>query len=107
MASIAVAKLVKRSEHEDEEIDWIKIAAGGSLVAGGLLVLTGNRKSGLAAAAAGTALALLDQQSVIRKWWNQMPAYVDQLQGILGKVREAVDEVASKREALREALKQD
>jgi hypothetical protein len=107
MASIAVAKLVKRSEHEDEEIDWIKIAAGGSLVAGGLLVLTGNRKSGLAAAAAGTALALLDQQSVIRKWWNQMPAYVDQLQGILGKVREAVDEVASKREALREVLKQD
>ncbi len=107
MASIAVAKLVKRSGHEEEEIDWVKIAAGGSLVAAGLLVLTGNRKSGVAAAAAGTALAVLDQQPVIRKWWNQIPGFVDQLQGFLGKVQVAVDEVAAKREALRQALKQD
>ncbi|MDE3201640.1 MAG: hypothetical protein KGN79_12050 [Acidobacteriota bacterium] len=104
MASAAVVKLVKRSGHEGEEIDWVKIAAGGSLVAAGLLVITGNRKSGVAAAAAGTALALLDQQPVIRKWWNQLPGYVDQLQGFLSKVQEAVDDVASKREKLREVL---
>jgi hypothetical protein len=105
MASMAVPRLVPKEGREDEDgINWIKIAAGGTLLAGGFLVLTGNRKAGLATAAAGTALALLDQQQLIRSWWNQIPAYVDQLQGLLGKVQGTIDDVAAKREALRQAL---
>lgn len=104
MASAAIVRMVKRSGHEEEEIDWVKIAAGGSLVAAGLLVITGNRKAGMAAAAAGTALALLDQQPALRKLWNHLPGYADQLQSILGKVQQAVDEVAAKRDKLREVL---
>src|ERR1700722_5755781 len=42
---------------ECETTNWARIAAGGSLLASGLLLLTGNRRAGLMTAAAGTALA--------------------------------------------------
>ena len=105
MASVAVPRLVKKSgPEEDESVDWIKVAAGGALMVGGLLVITGNRKAGIVTAAAGTVMAVMDQQQLIRNWWNQIPGYLDQLQGLTSKVQDAIDEVASKREALRQAL---
>lgn len=105
MASMAVPRLVRSSGHDEADgVDWIKIAAGGTLLAGGLLVLTGNRKAGIATAAAGTALALLDQQQLIRSWWNQIPGYVDQVQNLIGKMQGAIDDMAEKREKLRDAL---
>ena len=36
---------------EFEGTNWARIAAGGSLLAGGLLLLTGNRRAGLMTAA--------------------------------------------------------
>lgn len=105
MASMAVPRLVRSSGHDEGDgVDWIKVAAGGTLLAGGLLVLTGNRKAGIATAAAGTALALLDQQQLIRNWWNQIPGYVDQVQNLIGKMQGAIDEMAEKREKLRDAF---
>ena len=52
---------------ECEGTNWVRIAAGGSLLAGGLLLLTGNRRAGLMTAASGTALALLDRAIEIRE----------------------------------------
>lgn len=105
MASVAVPKLVPRVMREDDNsVDWVKIAAGGTLMAGALLVLTGNRKSGIAVAATGTALAVLDQQELIVSWWRQLPGYIERAQQLIGQVQGAVEEMASKRDALRQAL---
>jgi len=74
------------------------------LLAGGLLLLTGNKKAALVAAASGTALAMLDQQETVKTWWNALPGYIDQVQQVLNRVQSTVEDVAAKREALRRAL---
>jgi hypothetical protein len=89
---------------ESEGTNWARIAAGGSLLASGLLLLTGNRRAGLATAAAGTALALLDQQEVVKALWDALPGYVDQAQHVLGQVEETVVELATQRERLHTIL---
>ncbi len=89
---------------QDDSTDWIKIAAGASLIAGGLLLLTGQRRAGMAAAATGTTLAMLDQQDLLRTWWGQLPGYVDQVQNMIGQVQSTVDDFTSKRESLRQVL---
>jgi hypothetical protein len=74
------------------------------LVAGGLLLLNGRRRAGLAVAASGTALAMLDQKEVLRALWNEIPGYIDDLQGMLGKVQGTVDELSAQRERLHRIL---
>ncbi|MGA3082408.1 MAG: hypothetical protein ABSD44_13725 [Terracidiphilus sp.] len=89
---------------ESETMNWVGFAAGGTLVAAGLLLLAGERRAGLVAAASGTALAMLDQPRTLHSWWNALPGYIDQVERVLGQVQDAVTEVAAKREDLRRIL---
>jgi hypothetical protein len=89
---------------ESEGTNWARFAAGGSLLAGGVLLLTGNRRAGLVTAAAGTALAVLDQQETVKAWWNALPGYIEQAQHVLGQVEETVAEVGAQRERLHRIL---
>jgi len=83
---------------------WTRIAAAGTLIVGGGLLLGGKRKPGLVAAAAGASLAALDQQDVIRAWWNELPVYIGNVQDILGQVQETLNEVTVQRDKLAKAL---
>jgi len=89
---------------ESESMNWIGFAAGGTLVAAGLLLLVGERRAGMVAAASGTALAMLDQQQTLHSWWNALPGYIDQVQDVLAKVQDTVNEVAAKRQELSRVL---
>jgi hypothetical protein len=89
---------------ESESMNWIGFAAGGTLATAGLLLLAGERRAGMVAAASGTALAMLDQQQTLRSWWEALPTYIDQVQGVLVKVQDTVNEVAARREDLRRVL---
>ncbi|MGP8227325.1 MAG: hypothetical protein ACLQGT_14380 [Terracidiphilus sp.] len=109
MAVLPLSKPVNDSPEtpeivESEAMNWIGFAAGGTLVTAGLLLLAGERRAGMVAAASGTALALLDQQQTLRTWWEALPGYIDQVQGVLAKVQGTVNEVAAKREDLRRVL---
>ena len=59
---------------KSEPMNWIGFAAGGSLVAAGLLLLVGERRAGMVAAASGTALAMLDQQQTLHSGGMRCPA---------------------------------
>jgi hypothetical protein len=83
---------------------WVRAAAAGSLAAGGVLLMTGQRRAGLVVAAAGTALTAFDQSETVRSWWSQFPGYLDEMQKILNKVQATVDELASEGERLRNVL---
>jgi hypothetical protein len=83
---------------------WTGYAAGGTLIVGGLLLLTGKRRAGTVAAASGAALALLDQQDVLRAWWQALPGHIDAVQNVLNKVQDAVNDVAEKHEKLARIL---
>jgi hypothetical protein len=89
---------------EHEGTNWVRMAAGGSLLAGGLMLLTSNRKAGMVTAAAGTALALLDQQETVKLWWDALPGYIDKVQDLLGRVEATVSELDGQRARLEQIL---
>jgi hypothetical protein len=92
------------TDSQSDSVDWVKIAAGTALLASGILVLTGQKRAAMAVAATGTTLAMLDQQELLRSWWRELPAYIDQVQRMVGKVQDAVEDIAEKREALRRVM---
>lgn len=81
--------------------DWLLYSACASLLAGGVLLATGNRRSGLLAAVAGTTLAMLDQQETVRTWWNALPGLMDDANRMIGQVQNVVQNVDTQRERLR------
>jgi hypothetical protein len=89
---------------ETDSFDWIKLAACGTLITGGLLLLTGQKRAGLVMAASGTALALLDHEETLRHWWDAMPEYVDRAQYMLEQVQDVVEDITEKGESLRRVL---
>lgn len=88
-------------------VDWVKIAACGSLISGGLLLLSGQKRAGLVMAASGTALAMLDHEETIRRWWQALPDYVDRAQYMVEQVREVVDDITEKGEQMRRVLSRE
>jgi len=109
MAVVQLSKSVDDPElapatSETDYSDWLLYAAAGTLAAGGVLLVSGNRKAGLAVAAAGAALAMLDQQETVKACWNALPGYLTEIQEILSRVQGTMDEVAAQGAKLREAL---
>jgi hypothetical protein len=87
-----------------ESANWIRYAAAGTLAASGVLLVTGNRRLGLVTAVSGAALALLDQQEAVRKCWDMLPEFLEELQGMLGRTQAAVEDLSSQSQKLRQAL---
>jgi hypothetical protein len=75
--------------------DWTKYVAAGALLAGGAMMIAGNRRAGLVVAAAGTALAMLEEQEMIESWWNRIPGYLRDAQDLLDKVEGYIEEVSA------------
>jgi ABC-type transporter Mla subunit MlaD len=89
-------------EAQDDMMHWV---TAGALVAGGVLLATGNRKAGLAVAAAGTALALLDEQEAIKGWWERLPGYLTQAQDFLDKVEHYLGEASAQGQRLQSMIR--
>ena len=95
---------VTSGAEKSEPMNWIGFAAGGTLVAAGLLLLVGERRAGMVAAASGTALTMLNEKETLLSWWNAMPGYIEQVQRVLNQVQATVEDVDAKREALHRVL---
>ena len=89
---------------DTEPVDWVKIAACGSLICGGLLLLSGKKRAGLIAAASGTALAMVEHEDTLREWWQALPRYVVHARSMIDQVQEVVDKISDKGQSLRRAL---
>lgn len=87
-----------------EPVDWLRIAACGSLIVGGCLLLAGKKRAGVVIATSGTALALLDHEDTLRRLWEALPEYVDRAQSMIEQVQEVMDDINEKGESLRRAL---
>lgn len=111
---MVVVPLTKPANSMDEEpyssdtscVNWLTIAAATALAAGGALLVCGRPRAGLIAAASGTALAMLDQQDTVADWWRALPNYLAQVQDVLGRVQETIDDISAQRERLHQALTQ-
>ncbi len=72
---------------------WTRSVAAGSLIVGAFLLLSGRRKSGVAVAAAGAAVALLENPEAVREVWNSMPRFLRSGQDFLTRIEEFVEEL--------------
>lgn len=93
----------KRSS-DDGSVSWLRVTSAVTLVTGGALLLAGKHRLGLAAAATGTSLAMLDQQDTVKKWWAHLPGYIADVQSVLAHVEGAVEEFAHQRARLGKAI---
>jgi hypothetical protein len=91
-------------ESQIEAPDLVRLTAGGALVAGGILLLTGQRRTGIAVSVAGAALTLLGEQETVRTWWEQVPDYVSHLENMVGRVKSSMEEMNVTRDNLRQVL---
>src|ERR1700722_8048 len=91
-------------EEDASGTNWIRYAAAGTLAASGVLLVTGQRRIGLIAALSGAALALIDQQDVVRSCWDKLPEFLEDVQGLLSKTQSAVEDISSQSEKLRQVL---
>jgi hypothetical protein len=85
--------------------DWTTWVAAGAVVAGGALMVTGNRRAGLAVAAAGTALALIEEQDVVTTFWKNLPDYLNQAQDFLDQVERYMAEASIQGQRIQSILR--
>jgi hypothetical protein len=74
--------------------DWTTLVAAGTVLAGGALMLAGHRKAGLAVAAVGTVVALLEEPGAVESWWENIPSYLNGAQEMLDKVEGYLNEAS-------------
>jgi hypothetical protein len=109
---MGIVSIPRRRVREREQVsaqtadstDWVNIAAGGTLLAGGLLLIANQRKAGTVMGVAGAALTLLGHQEAVREWWDQIPTYVEQVQNMIARVQSSMEELTVTRENLHQAL---
>ena len=65
--------------------DWVGLLAAGTLMAGGALLVSGKKRAGLLVAAAGTALALMEEKEAIESLWKKLPGYLREAQNFVDK----------------------
>lgn len=87
-----------------QQTEWTQLVAAGTVVAGGALMVAGHKKAGLAVAALGTVLALLDEPEAVETWWRNLPKYLDGAQEMLGKVEHYLDEATVQGQRLKSVL---
>jgi hypothetical protein len=97
-------KLPRQIETTLDEIPWTRSVAAGSLAVGAYLLLTGKRRSGLALAAVGATVALLENPQAVREAWESMPRIVRAGQDFIGRLEDLVGEVNKQGTRLRKVL---
>jgi hypothetical protein len=97
-------KLPRQIEANLTDIPWTRSVAAGSLIVSALLLISGKRKSGLAVAAAGAAIALLENPGAVKDAWESMPRFVRAGQDFLLRVEDFVEELNKQGGRLRKVL---
>jgi hypothetical protein len=84
---------------------WTRSVAAGTLITSAILLVLGRRKAALAVAAAGGAVALIEDPESVRKFWNDIPSYVKAGQKLLARVEGLVEQAGEQGARLRDVLK--
>lgn len=97
-ANLPQGEVMTSKKHDP---DPVGIALGATFLTGGLLLLSGNKKAGLAVTGSAMALTLLNQRETVLEWWKSVPGHLDNAQRFLDKAHDTIEDLATKREKLR------
>lgn len=100
-------KIARQVEAGLSDIPWTRGVAAGSLLVGAVLLMTGRRKSGVALAAAGAAVALLENPETVREFWDQVPRMLRSSQDFLVRIEDLMEELNKQGVRLRKAVAGD
>jgi len=84
---------------------WTRSLAAGTLLTSAILLVLGKRKAALAVAAAGGAVALIEDPDAVRKFWNDIPSYVQAGQRLLARIEGLIEQAAEQGDHLKDVLK--
>ena len=90
---------------QDQPSPTLRLAAGGTLLAGAVLLLAGKRRAGLTLTATGTALTLLHEKETTRRLWAALPLVLSNAQRLIGKAQIAMDELDAHRQKFRDIVR--
>ncbi len=76
------------SAARDASESWNHYLAAGAFLAAGALLATGHRRLGIAAAAAGAATVLLDDQELVATLCERAPTYLAEAQSLVSQAEE-------------------
>lgn len=85
--------------------DWTHYLAAGTVVAGGILIASGRRRTGLVVAAVGTGLALIHEQEAAKVWWKRLPGFLEQAQYFLDRTEGYLKEATAQGHRLQGILR--
>ena len=86
-------------------VPWTRSLAAGTLLASAVLLVLGKRKSAIAVAAAGGAVALIEDPESVRRFWNDIPNYVQAGQKMLGRLEGLIEQVAEQGSQFKDVLR--
>jgi len=86
-------------------VPWTRSLAAGTLLTSAILLVLGKRKAALAVAAAGGAVALIEDPDGVRKFWNDIPSYVQAGQKMLGRFEGLIEQVAEQGGQFKDVLR--
>ena len=86
-------------------VPWTRSLAAGTLLASAVLLVTGKRKAAVAVAAAGTAVALIEDPESVRRFWDEIPNYVQAGQRALARMEGLVEQAAEQGARLKDILR--
>jgi hypothetical protein len=107
MSDSQIMNVTQQIQSNLAKTPWTRTVAAGSLVAGAVLLISGRRKSALAVAAAGAAVALLENPEMVREAWESMPRLVRTGQDFLSRVEDFVEELNKQGIRLRKVISTD
>jgi len=94
-----------RLPNSARDVPWTRTVAIGALITGVVLLISGNRKAGVAVAAGGTLLGLVEEPESLKHWWNGVPRYIANAQQMLGKVEGFVEQLAEQGDTVRRIMR--
>jgi hypothetical protein len=68
-------------------------------------MVTGHRRAGTAMAAAGTALALIEEREAVKTWWEKLPGYLNEAQHLLDKIEDYLNEASIQGQRIQSILR--
>src|SRR5271154_4019837 len=106
---MSIAKFPKQIEaklpSQTRETPWTRSLAAGTLFISAVLLVLGKRKAALAVAAAGGAVALIEDPETGRRFWNDIPSYVQSGQTMLGRLEGLIEQVAEQGSQFKDVLR--
>ena len=81
-----------------------RTVAIGSLIAGMILLVRGNRKAGIAVSAAGAAAALFEDPKEAKELWANIPRYLESGRRVIARFESFVEELSAQSAQIRKFL---